>query len=63
VAAWWNVVVCAALMIGIPIIALSRGLEPVNIVIAAAGFLVAGWMERRFVQNLREQRSQSRSRK
>lgn len=61
VGAWFNVVVCAVLVVGLPIAALSRGQGAVNIAFAVVLTAVALGMEVLFVRNLHQQLAPRRS--
>ncbi|MFJ4221753.1 hypothetical protein [Curtobacterium luteum] len=60
IGAWFNVVVCAVLVVGLPIAALSRGQGAVNIALAVVLTAVAVAMEVLFVRNLRQQLARRR---
>ncbi|WJY01566.1 hypothetical protein [Curtobacterium sp. 458] len=60
VGAWFNVVVCAVLVVGLPIAALSRGQGAVHIAFAVVLTAVALGMEVLFVRNLRQQLARRR---
>ncbi|MEK6311341.1 MAG: hypothetical protein V4737_03680 [Curtobacterium sp.] len=60
IGAWFNVVVCAVLVVALPIAALSRGQGAANIAFAVALTAVAVAMEVLFVRNLRQQLARRR---
>lgn len=60
IGAWWNVVVCAILVVALPLIALSYGKPPVNVIAAVVGLAIAASLEVVFVRNLRQQLARRR---
>lgn len=58
--AWFNVVICAIIIVGGPIAALSRGVTVVTVLVAIAIVGVGILMERRFVGVLRQQQAKAR---
>ncbi|WP_156794835.1 hypothetical protein [Curtobacterium sp. BH-2-1-1] len=62
VGAWFNVVVCAALVIGLPLSVLSRGHDLAHIVFAIVLTAIAVTLEVLFVRNLRQQIERRRGR-
>lgn len=49
---WWNVIAGAALMIGLPLIALSGGFHPAQIAFAIFGFAIMVAIELVFLRKL-----------
>ncbi|MFJ4297731.1 hypothetical protein [Curtobacterium sp. NPDC089689] len=60
IGAWFNVIVCAVLVVGLPIAALSRGHGALDIAFAVVLPVVALGMEVLFVRNLRQQLARRR---
>jgi len=55
VGAWFNVIVCAGLVVALPVITLARGLDLAHIGFAVFLTAIAVTMEVVFVRNLRQQ--------
>ncbi|WP_144761191.1 hypothetical protein [Curtobacterium sp. 9128] len=57
-----NVVACAALVVGLPVVALTTGHDQTHVVFAIVGFAIAVVLETTFVRNLRRQLAARRNR-
>ncbi|WP_132049695.1 MULTISPECIES: hypothetical protein [unclassified Curtobacterium] len=62
VGAWINVIVCAALVIGLPIIVFTQAQAPANVLFAIAALALVGFLEATFIHKLRQQLARRRRR-
>lgn len=62
VGAWFNVVVCAGLVVALPVITLTRGLDLSHIAFAVVLTAIAVTLEVVFIRNLRQQMERRRGR-